>query len=114
MLPKKTSKSNSLFSASPYLKKTISNIPTNKGLSLSESSSSEDENEKPSQVLTTIKAKKIKSPLKTSSTIIPPNQDQSDEEEEEEIVDFSAQLESIAKSQEIKSEDDHSGVQKTQ
>ena len=113
MLPKKANKSNSLFSASPNLKKTISNIPTNKGLSLSESSSSEDENEKPSQVLTKIKAKKIKSPLKASSTIIPPNQDQSDEEEEE-IVDFSAQLESIAKSQEIKSEDDHSGVQKTQ
>ena len=48
--------------------------------------------EKPSQALL---AKKIKSPLKASSTMIPPNQDQ------------------IVKSQEIlKSEDDHSGVQK--
>ena len=59
-----TSKSNGLFKNS---KKIISIMPTN--LSLSESSSSEDENEKPSQVLT-----KIKSPLKASSTIIPPNQ----------------------------------------
>ena len=48
--------------------------------------------EKPSQALL---AKKIKSLLKASSTMIPPNQDQ------------------IVKSQEIlKSEDDHSGVQK--
>ena len=49
-------------------------MPTNKGLSLSESSSSEDENEKPSQTLTKVTAKKIKSPLKASSTIIQPNQ----------------------------------------
>ena len=55
---------------------------------------------------------KIKSLLKVSSTIIPPNQDQWDEDEEE-IVDFFSQLEkSIVKFQEIKSEDDHSGVQK--
>jgi len=49
-----------------YFKKTtpkINSMPTNKGLSLSESSSSEDENEKPSQNLTKITAKKIKSPL---------------------------------------------------
>ena len=60
-----------------YFKKTtpkINSMPTNKGLSLSESSSSEDENEKPSQTLTKITAKKIKSPLKASSTIIQPNQ----------------------------------------
>ena len=44
--------------------------------------------------------------------MIPPNQDQSDEDEEEKIVDFSAQLESIAKSQGIKLED--SDVSKTQ
>merc|ERR1712079_526150 len=53
-----------------YFKKTIpksNSMPTNKGLSLSESSSSEDENEKPSQTLTKVTAKKIKSPLKTSS-----------------------------------------------
>ena len=73
---------------------------------------SDDENEKPQIILcekpsqalpTKIKAKKIKSPLKASSTMIPPNQDQSDEDEEK-----------IVKSQEIlKSEevDDHSGVQ---
>ena len=82
---------------------------------------SDDENEKPkiilcekpSQALLT-KIKKIKSLLKASSTMIPPNQDQSDEDDEEKIVDFSAQS-IIVKSQEIlKSEevDDHSGVQK--
>ena len=61
---------------------------------------SDDENEKPKIILCekpsqALLAKKIKSPLKASSTMIPPNQDQ------------------IVKSQEIlKSEDDHSGVQK--
>ena len=58
--------------------------------------------EKPSQALL---AKKIKSPLKASSTMIPPNQGQSDEDEEGKI----AKSQEILKSEEV---DDHSGVQK--
>ena len=66
---------------------------------------SDDGNEKPSQALLT-KIKKIKSLLKASSTMIPPNQDQSDEDEEEEIV---VKSQEILKSEEV---DDQSGVQK--
>ena len=108
------SKSNGGVFTSPYFKKQPSSnsIPdfASRSLSLSESSSSEDENfEKSSKKPTFTKMKspmKKKSPMKPSTSILSPKNESmslhlSDEEEE---VDFSAHLASIAKSQEIMNE----------